>query len=446
MTASVDHMSGALELAERLRKRDVSSVELVQEHIANIRARDGELGAFVEVAARRALLQARRADALRARGSTAPFLGVPTAIKDHEPVRGLGTRIGSRAFRWLVSPVDGYVARACRRAGFVIIGKTTCSELTILPFVHGGSLHAPTRNPHDPSRYGGGSSGGAAVAVAAGMLPIAPGSDGGGSIRIPAAFCGLVGFKTGRGVVPNPAAMIDAVGISSLGPLAKTVRDAAALLDVLSVRPDGSFARAVDDPVPQLRVKVVLRPPLAHVDVAPEHAAAATAVGRTLEDLGHSVVEAMPFSGELDDFLPIMARMAARVPMLPVMVRMMEPSTRWLRERGRGVTHGDVLAIGDRLAREVLAWCGDADIVVTPTVAQPPPRVGAYDGLDGERVFRTAADLAAFTAAFNVSGQPAISIPWGRTSSGLPIGVQLVGRRGADRLLLALAAQLMGER
>ncbi len=437
-------MTTALELAERLRKREVSSVELVRAALDSIRARDGELGAFVEVAARRALMQARRADVLLRRGGKAPFLGVPPAIKDHEPVRGLGTRIGSRAFRWLVSPIDGYVARTMRRAGFIIVGKTTCSELTILPYVH-VALHSPTRNPHDPSRYGGGSSGGAAVAVASGMLPIAPGSDGAGSIRIPAAFCGLVGFKTGRGTLPNPAGMLDIVGISSLGPLAKTVRDAAAMIDTLSLHPDGSFARAVDAPVPALRVKVLLRPALADLDVFPEHAAAAVAVGRRLEQLGHGVAEATPFIGELDEFLPIMSRMVARVPMLPAMVRALEPSTQWLRERGRGVTKGDVLATGERLAREVLAWFGDADIVVSPTVAQPAPKVGAFANLDGEQVFRSAAALGAFTAPFNVSGQPAISIPWGTTSTGLPIGVQLVARRGNDRQLLALAAQLTGE-
>jgi amidase len=435
----------ALELAERLRRREVSSVELVRATLDTIRARDRELGAFVEVAGRRALMQARRADALRARGAKLPpFLGVPTAIKDHEPVRGLGTRIGSRAFRWLVSPIDGYVARAMRRAGFIIVGKTTCSELTILPFVH-VSLHAPTRNPHDLSRYGGGSSGGAAVAVAAGMLPIAPGSDGGGSIRIPAAFCGLVGLKTGRDTVPNPYGMLDAVGISSLGPLAKTVRDAAALTDALSQHPDGSFARAVDAAIAPLRVKVLLRSPLADVDVAPEHAAAATAVGRRLEELGHGVAEATPFVGVLDDFLPIMARMVARVPLLPGMVRLLEPSTQWLRERGRGITHGDVVATGERLSRDVLSWFGDADVVVSPTVAQPAPKVGSFANKTGEDVFRTAATLGAFTAPFNISGQPAISIPWGTTATGLPIGVQLVARRGADHLLIALAAQLTGE-
>jgi len=433
-------VKGALEQAERLRRREVSAVELVEQAIASIRARDGEIGAFVEVAARRALLQAKRADAvLRRKGPHAPFLGVPTAIKDHEPVRGLGTRLGSRAFRWVISPIDGYVARRCRQAGFVILGKTACSELTILPYAH-GTLHPPTRNPHDPSRYAGGSSAGAAAAVAAGMLAIAPGSDGGGSIRIPAAFCGLVGVKPSRGAIPNPAGMFDPIGLSSIGPLATTVRDAAAMLDVLAERPSGAFARACDAPVGKLRVKVLVDAPLPGVATANAHAVAVHEAARALERMGHTVSDAPRIVGELDRFLPLMARMIARVPLLPIMERSLEPTTRWLRSQGRGVTLGDVRAIADSLTRDVDAFMGDADLVITPTVAQPPPHVGAFAQLDGETTFRTAAALGAYTAPFNVSGQPAISLPWRTT--GLPIGVQLVGRRGADHQLLAVATML----
>ena len=433
-------MTSALELAGRLRRREVSSVELVEEAIARIRARDGELGAFVEVAARRALLQARRADALLAKkGPHAPFLGIPTGIKDHEPVRGLGTRLGSRAFRWVISPIDGYVARACRRAGFVLLGKTACSELTILPYAH-GTLHRPSRNPHDLSRYSGGSSAGAAAAVAANLIAIAPGSDGGGSIRIPAAFCGLVGVKPSRGAVPNPYGMLDPIGLSSLGPLAHSVRDAAALLDVLAERPTGAFARACEMTVPKLRVRVLTEPPLANVTTAPAHAAAARAAARRLEQLGHTVSDAPRLTGELERFLPLMARMVARVPLLPIMERSLEPTTRWLRAQGRGVTLSDVRAVADSLARDIDAWFGDADLVVTPTTAQPPPAVGSFADLDGEATFRAAAALGAFTAPFNVTGQPALSMPFPTT--GLPIGVQLVARRGADHLLLAVAASL----
>jgi amidase len=433
----------ALAIAARLRRREVSSVELVTAALAAIE-RDG-LGAFVAVDRRGALREARRADARLARGDDrAPFLGVPTGIKDHEPVRGLPTRLGSRAFAWLRSPIDGHVARACRRAGFVVLGKTATSELTILPFVH-TRLHPPARNPHDRDRYSGGSSGGAAAAVAAGIVPIAPGSDGGGSIRIPAAFCGLVGFKPGRDVLVDPYGRLDPIGLSSLGPLARDVRDAAALLDALAVHPDGSFARACDDAVPPLRVKLLVRPILAGLAVEPEIAAAATRTVELLARAGHRASDAAPIDGELDEFLPVMARMVSRVPLLPGMARLLEPTTRWLHARGKRVTAEDARACADRIAARVHAWFGDADLVVTPTVAVHPPRVGAFDGMDGEAAWRASAALGAFTAPFNVSGQPAVSLPLARAANGLPIGVQIVARRGADRVLIAAARQIERE-
>jgi amidase len=429
--------ASALELAAAVRRREVSAVELVQEHLAVIRARSPDLGAFASVGEASALRQARRADAVLARGGALPpFLGVPTAIKDHEALRGHFMRLGSRAFRWLYTPVDGFVARACRRAGFVLVGKTACSELTILPFVD----RPPARNPFDRERYAGGSSGGAASAVAAGMIAIAPGSDGAGSIRIPAAFCGLVGVKTGRDSLPNPYRAFDPVAISVLGPLARTVRDAAALMDVLAG--GAGFAQACDRVPSRLRVHVLLAPPLAGVTVDPEIEAAVVDTARRLERLGHAVADAAPLAGDLEEFLPIMARNVAQVPIVPGTARLLEPTTLWLRERGRGVTRADVVARGRSIAQRVLAWLGDADLVVAPTVAQLPPRVGAFAKLDGEGVFRAAAALGAFTAPFNVSGQPAITIPIARSRSGLPIGVQLIGRLGADRLLLAIATAL----
>jgi amidase len=427
----------ALELAARLRRREVSSVELVRACLDTIRRDDAALGAWVDVSERRALAQARRADARLARGDGAPFLGVPTGIKDHEHLRGHVTRIGSRAFGWLYAPVDGFTARMCRRAGFVLLGKLACSELTILPFVDGPR---PARNPHDRERYAGGSSAGSAAAVAANMIPIAPGSDGAGSIRIPAAFCGLVGMKTGRGTLANPYGALDPVGISVLGPLARTVRDAAALIDVLAGT-TATFARACEEPVPRLRVRLLVRSPL--VEVEPEIAAAAEATARALAQRGHDVREAEPMVGTIEEFLPVMAGMIGRVPLQLGLGRFMEPTTRWLHARGRSVTRAQAAAAGDALARRVDAWFGDADVVVSPTVGRLAPRIGSFASLDGEATFRAAAPLGAFTAPFNVSGQPAISLPLAQTASGVPIGVQLVGRRGADALVLALARELM---
>jgi amidase len=425
----------ALDLAARLRRRELSSVELVRHCLDAIRRANPDLGAFTAVDEGRALREAARADLRLARGDRAPFLGVPTAIKDIEHVRGHFTRFGSRAFRWVYAPLDGGTARACRRAGFVLLGKVATSELAILPIID----EPPARNPHHREHYAGGSSGGSAAAVAANLIPIAPGSDGGGSIRIPAAFCGLVGWKTSRGALPNPFGAVDAAGLSVLGPIARTPRDAAALGDVLAG--GARYAGACDDPVPPLRVRVATASPLVAVD--PEVAAATAAVARRLEAAGHAVDEAPPMDGELDEFIPIMARMVARVPLVLGMARRVQPSTRWLHGLGRTVSREAYHGAAARLGRAVLAWFGDADVVVTPTVGPLPPRVGAFAGLDGEATFRAMAPLGAFTAPFNVSGQPAISIPAARSRSGLPIGVQLVGRPGADRLLLALAEALL---
>src|SRR5690349_1099750 len=240
----------ALELAARLRRREVSSVELTRATFAAIAEGDGRLGAFVELDERRALAAAAAADKrLKLGGAVPPFLGVPTAIKDHEHVRFLHTRVGSRALAWVIAPFDGKLTTRCRDAGFVIVGKTSTSELTILPFVD-TDVGPPTRNPRAPDHYAGGSSGGAAAAVAAGLVPIAPGSDGAGSIRLPASFCGLVGVKPGRGTLFNEHPLVDVADIAVIGPLAKDVRDAAALMDVLDGRHDlsskGSFLSAAE--------------------------------------------------------------------------------------------------------------------------------------------------------------------------------------------------------
>jgi amidase len=438
----------ALAIAELLRRRELSAVELTHHHLDVVRETNPEIGAFVSIHEKRALAAARAADKLLAKrdGPLPAFLGLPTGIKDHENLRGHFTRVGSRAFRYVYSPIDGMVASTCRRAGFVLFGKLATSELTILPFVE-TELHPPTRNPIARDRYAGGSSGGTAAAIASGMVPIAPGSDGAGSIRIPASFCGLVGHKPTRGALPNPYAAFDRAGISVMGPLAHTVRDAAALLDVLAGRTfhrsrptRDSYLGACDEPIAPVRVRLLVRTPLGEVD--PEIEAAVRRAAAALESAGHHVEEGDPIDGAVDDFLPLMARMVASVPILPTAVRLLQPTTRWLREVGKRTPQRHAEERRDDLARRVFAWFGDADVWLTPTVPQPPPLVGSLSGLDGETLFRRIAPLGAFTAAFNVSGQPAISVPFGKTRDGLPIGVQLVGRMNADRLLLTLASQL----
>lgn len=429
----------ALELAALVRRRALSAVEVVRHHLEVISERNPDLGAFVELHEDRALHEAERIDERIARGGALPpFLGLPTAIKDHEHLRGCFTRAGSRALRWVYSPVDGFMARACRRAGFVLCGKLATSELTILPFIQTG-LHPPTRNPYSPDHYAGGSSGGSAAAVASGMLPVAPGSDGAGSIRIPAAACGLWGMKASRAALPNPYRVFDRPLLSSIGPLAHTVRDAAALMDVLAG--ETKFASACEEtPRRGLRVRLLLETPLSKVDE--EHARAARTMAQRLESFGHHVEAGEPLDGTIEDFLPLMARMVANVPVVPFTERWLEPTTQWLRVMGKRVSQRAAMRQKEDLEKRVLAWFGDADLWITPTMPIPIPLVGSFQDLDGEGVFRAAAALGAFTAAFNVSGQPAISVPAGRSRAGLPIGVQIVGQRDADRLLLSLAAML----
>jgi amidase len=429
-----------------IRRGEVSSEELVRGSLQRIAACNPRLQAFVSVLEGQALRTARRMDRRvrdlgRDPASLPPFWGVPIGIKDLNLVRGAFARMGSAAFTWLWSPVDDVTVADLRRAGFVIVGKTATSELAILPVVE-PDIHPPTRNPLDEERTAGGSSGGAAAAVAAGLLPVAHASDGGGSIRIPASFCGLVGHKPSRGLLPNPYRRVERFGLSTNGVITRTVEDSAALLDVLSRRVPaqggvGPFLSAARRPCPPLRVRLSTTPPIGAT--APEVEAAVRRLAARLAALGHEVREAPPMTGTLAEFLPIYQRMAADAPVLRE--GRLQPLTRWLRAEGRRLRHPDVAAAREALAARVLSWFGDADVVLTPAVPVPPPRVGAFAGLPPQEHFARAAVLGAFTALCNLSGQPAISVPAGR-AGGLPVGAQLIGRPGEDATLLMLARQI----
>ena len=441
----------ALELAKRLRERRLSSEDLVLTCLERIDAVNPTLTAFVEVLRERALAEARSADArLRKHGAASePFLGVPIGIKDLNLARGSFTRFGSRAFERLFTPFDDAVVARLRRAGFVVIGKTATSELGALPVTE-PDIHAPTRNPWDLEVTPGGSSGGAGAAVAAGMVPVAQGSDAGGSIRIPASFCQLVGLKPSRGRVENPFGFADRLLVWSCGPLTRTVDDAAGLLDVLAgvtvgkphwaPPPPRPFAELARETPPRLALRVALRSD--HVETDPEIAAAVERVARALEKLGHRIEEKsmdLP-AGVLDDILPLWQSTAASAPVHDWSLT--QPVTRWLGEVGRTLDPRAVERTVERLGQVVLAQLGACDAWLTPTVAVPPPRIGAWRGMDPASVFAEASKLGVFTAPFNISGQPAVSIPAGRSRQGHPIGVQIAGRPLADGLVLALARQM----
>lgn len=452
MTATLPANAGVLclsatEQARMIRRGDLSSLELTRLYVDRIERYDGKVSSFVELHAERALHAARKKDReLRKLAHVPPFHGVPTAIKDMNFVRGMFTRLGSRAFL-LLSPLDDLVTRQVRAGGFVILGKTTTSELGAMPVVE-TDIHPPTRNPWNLSRTAGGSSGGAGAAVAGGLLPIAPGSDGAGSIRIPSAFNGLFGIMPSRGRVVNAYAIPDRNLLYTCGPLARTVGDAAALLDVMSgittnaphwaPPPPRPYSVLTEIPPKPLRVRVVTSTPLGPTD--PQFTAAVHRVARILESMGHAMSEGVMGHGEVSEFLPVWQSSAANGPIQDR--TRMQPLTAWLAEHGAGYTELHIAEIQMGLARRVLDWFEGADIVLTPTVSVHTPKV--YDlKLDTPAAsFNAAAALGYYTAPFNVSGQPAASVPAGFTDDGMPIGVQIVGKPLDEATVLAVARQL----
>ncbi len=450
--------SSALETARRLEQRELTTREVVAHYLDRIRDLDGELSAFVEVHDREARRQAARTT------PSGGLSGIPVAVKDLNAVRLSHMRLGSRAATRLWTPFDDLAVRRLRRAGMIVLGKASTSELGVLPVTE-PAIHPPTRNPHHPEYSAGGSSGGSAAAVAAMLCPLALGSDGAGSIRIPASFCGVVGLKPSRGLVVNPFGMDDPDLIWTCGPIAGNVADAAAMLDVLadpgSTRLEGALSilqrRRSGHPEPALKPRFVaqLRDEPAALEVRfttrsvlgqsdPAVAQAVRHVAALLERLGHRVREMEPLGGTTpEEFLPLWQVNSMVMPWLDE--RRLEPFTRWLRQGSRRVDKRRTRELARTIARRVFHAFADADVWLTPTVMSTAPRVGSFRGLTPLETFERAARIAAFTAPFNLTGQPAISIPVASSPEGLPIGAQLVGRPHADLGLLQLAATLESE-
>ncbi len=435
----------ALEQARLVRTRAVSSEELTRLYLGRIDALDGALHAFVSTSYRRALADARKKDEAVRRGEALPlFHGVPTGIKDLNFVRWSRTRMGSRGSLPFPSPLDDLTTAAVRRGGFVILGKTATSEVGAMPVTE-PDIHPPTRNPWSLDLSAGGSSGGAAAAVAGRLLPIAQGSDGGGSIRLPAGFCHLYGLKPSRGRLPNAFGRPDRDILYSCGPIAQDVADAAAMLDVLAgldvgqphwaPPPPRPYRETFAAPLPRLRVRFTTRAPLGTTD--PELVTAVEDAARCLAEAGHDVEEATLPLTPLEEFLPVWQHLVASVPF--IRWSQVQPITRWLAEAGRRWTPAQVLARQRDLAARYLACFELADVWLSPTSPVPAPRVGAYAHRPPEEAFADAATLGSFTAIFNVTGQPAASVPLGLTRAGLPFGLQIAGRPFADDVVLRVS-------
>ncbi|MFC9842695.1 amidase [Streptomyces sp. NPDC060223] len=459
------HEMTALEQAAVMAKGDLSPVELTDHYLGRIEERDAELGAYLTVTAELARAQAEQAEravvTARRDGTRLSVLhGVPVPIKDLVQVDGVRCTWGSAAFADHVSDVDDHVATRLREAGTVMLGKTNTAEFG-LPCYTENRLGPPTRHPLSPGRAPGGSSGGAAAAVAAGLAPLAHGTDAGGSVRIPASVCGLVGLKPSRGRISNGPMRPDVTGLSVHGALARTVADAAALVDVMSGpmpgdvytapgHPGGAtlVEHARRDPRP-LRV-VVLRDPMVpgavlHRDCADalDNAAAALAA------LGHEVgeLEMPPDGGIVEAFTRVWSVEAASYEVRPEREHELMPFTAYLREVADGVSAREYHAalstfrgLGQMLTDLLFAAY---DVILSPALAQPPVRIGELrNDADPAAEFARMTAFMPYTGVYNLTGMPSITVPLTRNAEGLPIGVLLGARYADDALLVSLAAQL----
>jgi amidase len=454
----------ATELANLIRGGDISSRELVETSLERIEALEPELNAFAHLDPEGALAAA---DLVRP-GDERPFAGVPIAIKDTAEVAGWPYTLGSDVFGDFVPSYDAFVVRRLREAGFVFVGKTSLPEFGILPVTEPRRF-GPTRNPWDTERTPGGSSGGAAAAVAAGMLPLAHGSDGGGSIRIPAACCGLVGLKPSRGRVSRGPDQGEDFLVQD-GVLTRTVAETAELLDVLAGYEPGDaswappppepFAAAVGREPGRLRIGFTTDAAI-QAELDPQCERAVRDAAELLSSLGHEVEEVeAPWAGQ--DLLRVFTLVFGTPVSLGVFFgaqvtgrepseELVEPLTWTIWNGIRERTALDYLLARTQLsaaARAIVALWNEFDVVMTPALAWRPVRLGDIDACSDDpwEDFRRSGEFTPYTAVFNVTGQPAISLPLFHGDDGLPLGVQLAGRPADEATLLSLAAQLEAAR
>lgn len=444
-----NEVAGLAAQAAALAEGRATSIGLVEAALARAHASQDTVGAFRLVRDAAARRDAEAADRALAAGDRRPLLGVPIAVKDDTDTEGDDTRFGC-AVDVSVHDGDGPLAARLRAAGAVIVGKATTCEFGQWPFTSGPAFGV-TRNPWSLGYSPGGSSGGSAAAVAAGIVPAAVGSDGAGSVRIPAAWTHLVGIKPPTGMVPGHDGALGFHGITVNGPLARSVGDAALLLDVMADTGDTVQRAARAQPGP-LRIGVALRPPFVgpRPPLDPEVRSAVEGLAVTLAQLGHQVRRVhVPWSLAGPAFLPRSTHgvhtWASRVPDPDVL----DPRTRENARTG-SVMGGPPLAAAmaglPRLRGRVGRLFDDVDVVLAPTTASPPLPVDTFDGLSGLRTDVRMARACPYTFPWNVLGWPGVNVPAGRTRAGLPVGAQLLGPDGTLELLVSVAAQLEGVR
>ncbi len=459
----------AVAQAELVRRGDATPLELVDAAIARVERLNPRLNAVITPLFDRARSAARDPGL-----PNGPFRGVPLLVKDlmayaaGEPYSMGMQALRSRGF---VAPHDTYIAAKLRQAGFIVIGKTNTPELGTIPSTE-PLCWGPTHNPWDPARSPGGSSGGSAAAVAAGLVAVAHANDGGGSIRIPASACGLVGLKPTRGRSSFGPDLGDGVGgLSVEGSVSRSIRDTAAFLDVIEGEMPGDpytappprrpFREEVGAPPGRLRIGVMTQAPAGATMVDADCVGATEDAGRLLASLGHQVDAAHPAAlDEMETFQHfgiMFATSTARI--LDAVGEFLgttigkdevEPFNWELAEMGRACSAAHYLRTVDWLfgyTRRVAAWwAGGYDLLLTPTLPEPPWTLGGFHGVEAMMAGLRAQSICAFTGPFNMTGQPAISLPLAWNAAGLPIGVQLVAAYGREDVLLRIAAQLEAAR
>lgn len=425
--------AGPGDLAKLVRERQVKPTELVELFLGRIEALQPQLNAF-----RTTMNEEAMSAAEESASAELPLAGVPIAVKDDLAVAGQATTMGSRSYG-PPQQADAEAVRRLRAAGAIPIGITNVPELMIWPWT-ASQANGVTRNPWDPGRTPGGSSGGSAAAVASGMVPAATGSDGGGSIRIPSACCGLVGMKPSRGRVPGGGW----VDLSTFGALARSVADSALLLSVMS---DWSALAELEVP-PRLRIAISRNvPPGVIASLSSDQREAWERTAQALEGQGHELTERDPpyrlatllftelwTRGIYEDSLTVPDRSR------------LEPLTRQIAAVGRALVRdrrrGHVVMKRAAVTARILSLWDEADVLLTPGLARTAlPAEGGF-GKPFPLAFNTAASFTPWTPPANLTGQPAITLPAGIGSDGLPLSVQLIGRPGAERTLYGLAAQL----
>lgn len=449
--------TSATDQAQLVKDKEVSPVELVQTYLDRIDEFDGALNTYVTVDAERALVAAQvAADEVTSGADLPPFHGVPISIKDLFETAGLKTTMSCRALAEYVPDEDELAVKRIKDAGFIPLGKTNTPEFGSVPVTESelnGTCHNPWSTGHTP----GGSSGGAAAGLASGLAPVAHASDGAGSIRIPSSCCGLFGIKPSRGRIPfGPQLSEHWHGFSTQGPIARSVMDAAGLLDVMQGYATGDpywappparpYSEEVGEDPGRLRIAFTTTNPN-EIDPHPDVVAALQDAAQLLESLGHHVEEKGP--GWVDatlapSFIQLISTGTAVIDFLPH--DELEPLNRFLVETAATITsvqHIQALTTAHQYARRVVQFWNDYDLLLTPTLGAPPLEVGAIfiDDDPFSQLFRSGLFIP-YTPAANVTGQPAVSLPLYWNDAGLPIGVQLIGAPSREDVLFRISAQV----